>query len=107
MKEKACVLVCVTQQSSCERLIEAGASIAESRGMDLGVINVQPEKNGFTPDPAAIEHLYNVSRKFGADMSYYFSDSPAAVVAAHGVKNNAEIIVTGFPGKELAFCSEN
>lgn len=100
MKGKAHVLVCVTQQSSCERLIEAGASIAKSHDMQLSVINVQPEKDSYSPDPQAMEHLYGVCKKFGAEMNVYFSDAPAVVTAVHAKKNNAKIVTVGFPGEK-------
>lgn len=100
MKGEAHVLVCVTQQSSCERLIEAGASIAKSHDMQLSVINVQPEKDSYSPDPQAMEHLYGVCKKFGAEMNVYFSDAPAVVTAVHAKKNNAKIVTVGFPGEK-------
>lgn len=100
MKGEAHVLVCVTQQSSCERLIEAGASIAKSHDMQLSVINVQPEKDSYSPDPQAMEHLYGVCKKFGAEMNVYFSDAPAVVTAVHAKKNNAKVVTVGFPGEK-------
>ena len=100
MKGKAHVLVCVTQQSSCERLIEAGASIAKSHNMGLSVINVQPERDSYSPDPQAMEHLYGVCKKFSAEMNVYFSDAPVVVTSAYAMKNNVKAITVGFPGEK-------
>lgn len=100
MAEKVCVLVCVTRQISCERLIRAGAAIAEQQGMELKVINVCPEKECSKPDPEAMEYLYTCCKNVGADMDIVFSDNPGMVTAAYAMKNNSRIIVTGFPGEK-------
>ena len=45
-KKQPCVVVCVTPQESCARLIEAGARIAEQEGLPLVVLSVFRESNG-------------------------------------------------------------
>lgn len=100
MAEKVCVLVCVTRQISCERLIKAGAAIAKQQGMGLNVINVCPEKECANLDPEATEHLYACCKEVGADMDIVFSDNPAMITAAYAMKSDSRIIVTGFPGEK-------
>ena len=50
------VLVLVTDQLSCDRLIMAGRRLADAYGCVLEVQNIA--RFGSIPDPAAIEHLY-------------------------------------------------
>lgn len=100
MSRKPCVLVCATSQSSSERLIEAGKSIAESEGLDLRVLNVQPSCSEHALDPEMVESLHRHCKNIGAEMSVYFNDYPDLVAASHARKYNAVNIVTGFPGEK-------
>lgn len=97
MKDKSCVLVCVTPQSECERLIKSGALLAKEKGVALEVLSVFHEKDGFCPNPAVLEELYSCAKEKNAQMSVYFNDSPAIVAAVHAKKKGAVDIVVGFP----------
>ncbi|MBE6771096.1 MAG: hypothetical protein E7547_02995 [Ruminococcaceae bacterium] len=95
-----CVMVCVTPQQSCRRLIEAGARIAKEENLPLAVISVFKEKNGFNANEGgALENLFECAKKVDANMNIYFNDSPALVVAVSAKKNNASTLVTGFPAE--------
>ena len=58
-KLRPTVLVLVTDQRSCDRLILAGRQLADTLGCVLQVQNIA--QFGNTPDPEAIEHLYRTS----------------------------------------------
>ncbi len=95
-----CVMVCVTPQQSCRRLIEAGARIAKEENLPLAVISVFKEKNGFNANEGGtLENLFECAKKYDANMNIYFNDSPALVVAVSAKKNNASTLVTGFPAE--------
>lgn len=97
-KKQSSVIVCVTPQDSCARLIEAGARIAEKENKSLIVLSVFKEKNGLNANEGgALEILYEAARKYNARMSIYFNDSPALVAAIVSKKENASVFVTGFP----------
>ena len=81
MKSKNCVLVCVTPQSKCEQLIRSGSLIAQQYGVPLEVLSVFHERDGFSPDPAVLEDLYECAKNENAQMSVYFNDSPAILAA--------------------------
>lgn len=68
------ILVCVTSQTSCERLIRAGSKLLED-SQQLRVLSIQPrsQANG---NPDALEHLFSVSTDVGAEMAVYYSDNP-------------------------------
>lgn len=95
-----CVMVCVTQQQSCARLIEAGARIAKRENLPLSVISVFKESSGMNAnDGGALENLFACAQKYDASMNIYFNDSPELVVAVAAKKNNASTLVTGFPAE--------
>ena len=100
MKAKSCVLVCVTPQSECERLIKAGALIAKEKELPLEVLSVFHQKDGFNPDPTVLEKLYRCAKEEKAQMSVYFNDSPALVTAVHAKKKGCVDIVVGFPKEQ-------
>ena len=98
--KQPCIMVCVTPQQSCRRLIEAGARIAREENLPLSVISVFKESSGFNANEGgALENLFECAKNFDADMNIYFNDSPALVVAVWAKKNNASTLVTGFPAE--------
>jgi len=71
MKTKK-VMVCVTQQKTCERLIENGYKEIDNDQHELYVIHVVNEKDTFlyeNNDGDALEYLFRVSKKVGADLT--------------------------------------
>lgn len=62
------VMVCVTQQKTCERLILEGYKLINSNDDKLYVIHVVNEREKFLEnddDGEALEYLFNVSKKAG------------------------------------------
>ena len=99
-RKHPCVMVCVTQQESCLRLIEAGARIAKEENLPLSVISVFRESKRMNAnDGGLLENLFVCAQKYNATMNVYFNDSPSLVVAVAAKKNNASILVTGFPAE--------
>jgi K+-sensing histidine kinase KdpD len=107
MLKKACVLVCVTSQPDCERLIRAGKKVADGEGVPLQVVSVQREEECFQPNSEALEHLHQQAKAVDAEMTIYFNDSPAITAAVHAVKEGAVNIVMGFPGENSAHFVED
>ncbi len=97
-EQPANVLVCVTDQPSCRRLILAGAAIAEKLQAPVKVVSVQPAGLVSPRNAEVLQILYNISAKLGADMTVYFSDEAALTVAVHARQTNAIHIVSGAPG---------
>lgn len=97
MKEKGSVLVCVTAQADCERLIRAGYTMADEQNLPLKVCSVLPRESALKPQPEVLERLYRQARDYGAEMTLYFNDNPAITAAVYAKKINAQNIVVGFP----------
>lgn len=99
-KKQACIMVCVTPQQSCQRLIEAGARIAREEKLPLSVISVFKESSGLNANEGGVlEDLFQCTKNYNANMDIFFNDSPALVVAVSAKKNHAATLVTGFPAE--------
>ncbi len=94
---KPSVLVCVTGQYDCDRLIEAGFEKAVENGWELHVLCVHTP----TDDPFAyseeIEHLYRTGKDLGADMTVAFDRNAPRCTADFAKKINARQLITGMP----------
>lgn len=97
---KTRVLVCVTVQRNCERLIRVGAELAGGTEGSLSVVHVARTGQRFLgseDEAAALEYLFQVSRENGADMTLLHSDDVGASIVAMAKKCGAEVIVLGAP----------
>ena len=99
MSKKACVLVCVTSQPDCERLIRAGKKIADGEGVPLQVVSVQRMEECFQPNSDTLERLHQQAKAVNAEMTIYFNDSRAITAAVN--------IVMGFPRENSAHFVED
>ena len=95
-KLRPTVLVLVTDQRSCDRLILAGRQLADTLGCVLQVQNIA--QFGNTPDPEAIEHLYRTSLDAGAIMTVHYSENPEHSLVQLLVEELPHYVVTGMPG---------
>lgn len=100
-RKKASVLVCVTGQRDCDRLILAGKNIAAEMGASLQVLCVQQPAYGFCARSAEIEYLYQTTKEAGAEMTIYFHEDAALIAAGFVKQVNAKHIVTGMPDQEV------
>ena len=92
------ILVCVTGQKSCERLIRRGAELAKEAGVILNVLHVVRTDGsvlGFGNEPEALEYLLRVSVENGASMYVRRSDDVASSIEYAARNENASVIVAG------------
>ena len=95
MKDKATILVCVTGQRDCDRLIRAGRKIADERSIPLQVLCVQPTSSGFETSGEELEYLRQTARDAQAEMTVYFNDEAVLVAVSFVKQIGATHIVTG------------
>lgn len=95
MKDKAAILVCVTGQRDCDRLIRAGRKIADERSIPLQVLCVQPASSGFETNCEELEYLRQTARDAKAEMTVYFNDDAALMAVGFVKQIGASHIVTG------------
>ena len=94
------MLVCVTGQRTCEKLIRAGAQLAAERGGELSVLHVARTGQRFLgseDEAAALEYLFQVSRENGADMNLTHSDDVPGAIVAFARKCGAAAVLIGMP----------
>ncbi len=91
------ILVCVTDQESCGRLIESGRQLADLNDNTLKVICVRPRKMKNWMASDEVEYLYNVSKQLQAEMIIVFHDYAVNAVADFIRSNEVEVVVVGMP----------
>lgn len=103
------VLVCVTGQKTCERLILEGARIAEAEDALLSVLHVAKPDSislGSLKEGEALEYLFRVASEHGADMFMIRSDDVEETIAKQVEKLKVNTLVmgrtTGVKGKNVS-----
>ena len=93
------IMVCVTQQKTCERLILKGYELKNSHEDKLYVIHVVDEKEKFlqTDDGEALEYLFRVSKNVGADLTVLRSKNTLKTMIDFALDNNITHIIMGNP----------
>ena len=101
--EEKCVMVCVTGQKTCERLIIEGSQRAKVLDAELTVIHVAREGvdllGGSLKEAEALEYLFKMSSEHGAGMMVVRSNEVVPALVSHARKLNAVEIVLGSPRK--------
>jgi len=87
------VLVLVTNQASCERLIRTGASLKQD-GQAVRVLSIQPRSEA-PANSKVMEHLFSVASSVGADMAVYYSDAPVETTRMYIRRYDIRLIVVG------------
>ncbi len=91
------ILVLVTNQFQCERLIRTGRKIANLTGTPVYVINVQHRGDKYEANPEALQHLFDVSKHNDAEMKVYFAADPFEQICEIIETYKARHVITGIP----------
>lgn len=91
------VLVCVTDQRACERLIAYGAGVAERAQAELLVLNIQNRTFQADVRSDALEYLFQTSNRYNADMSVFYNADPIRVSNDFISRRNVIQVITGMP----------
>ncbi len=93
------VLVCVTRQHACERLIRAGAGfVMQLGGGQLSVVHVAPHGAGFLGSESegeALEYLFGIAKEHDADMTVLRSGDTVRSLVRHARNKRATHIILG------------
>lgn len=90
------VMVLVTDQFHCRRLITAGRQLADRTGVPLEVVNVTAP--GAEHNPEAMEFLFQASRENNASMTIHYSAHPEHFLGELIRERCPTAVVTGLPG---------
>lgn len=96
------ILVCVTRQKTCERLIKEGARLID-KDEELYVVNVSPDgwsllgKEYKNVDQAAkaLEYLFEISKNYGAHMTVLRSENVEEALVAFLNKKSISTVILG------------
>jgi K+-sensing histidine kinase KdpD len=98
---KESILVCVTGQRNCRRLILAGETVARQRGAELLVLHALGANAPLMGNPderEALNYLYECSAVAGAQMMVRRSENPVLTIAECAREYSAVALVLGTPG---------
>lgn len=92
------VLVCITQQKTCERLIRKAAELNNKVRGDLFVIHVAKNEWNFlgnVKEGEALEYLFGISKSVGANLSVLRSEKIVETIVGFAKDNKIGYIVMG------------
>lgn len=98
MRNKKRIMVCVTQQKSCRRLIEAGGALRRSETDELHVVHVFKENwryFGHLKEADALEYLFDAARDYGAELSVFRSADIEGTLKDYIHKQKITTVVMG------------
>ena len=100
MEDSSCVLVCVTGQRTCDRLIRRGQDISQKFALPLTVLHVRTAYKtmmGNEDVSASLNYLYGLAREAEAEMEILSPDGRdvPTVICAYAKAHNARFLVLG------------
>jgi K+-sensing histidine kinase KdpD len=98
MAAHSCILVCVTRQISCERLIRRGAELAAQNNLALKIVHVAAPGASLLGNPSeseALDFLFTAAKQSGADLSVLRSDNVLETLSRIARDYKASTIVMG------------
>lgn len=98
MNQSRNILVCVTQQKTCERLILKAADLKKDLNGDLFIIHVAKNEWNFldnAKEGEALEYLFSISKSVGANLAVLRSEDIVNSIAAYARENNIGCIILG------------
>ncbi|MDL2258683.1 hypothetical protein LJC42_05970 [Eubacteriales bacterium OttesenSCG-928-K08] len=92
------VMVCVTRQRTCERLIALGKTAAEKSGLPLHVVHaVKTGENilGNVYEGEALEYLFTAAQLSGGELTVIRADNVLEALYEYALAHSAVAIVLG------------
>ena len=95
------VMVCVTQQKTCDRLMKYGHDLTDENGGELFIIHVAPADNKLldgSEDGEALDYLYDKAIEYGANLTVIRSDNIMRTLLDLVDKHSIKQVVMGETG---------
>jgi K+-sensing histidine kinase KdpD len=103
-KRRTQVVVCVTGQRTCARLIQEGAALAKPADGKVSVVHVAEQGAAFlgsASEGEALEYLFRAADEVGADMTVLRAEDVMDTLATFAREREADCVVLGVgPGRE-------
>jgi K+-sensing histidine kinase KdpD len=96
------IMVCVTKQKTCERLINYGEQLKSAENDSLLIIHVSKTDEKFlgnSKESDALKYLYNIAMDRGANLIVLKSDDVQNTLALQVGENNIQKIIVGASDK--------
>ncbi len=96
--EKDIVMVCVTRQRTCARLVECGEEIARARNLPLHIVHaVKTGENflGNAIEGEALEYLFTAAQLAGGSLAMLRADDVEGSLETYAKAHNASVVVLG------------
>ncbi len=100
------IMVCVTKQKTCQRLIEYGKALKTSDDDTMHIVHVAGVDYNFLGDSEegrALDFLYEKAREAGADLLVLKSDDVLETISGVVKDNRIDKIVVGVSREEKGF----
>lgn len=91
------ILVCVTEQKSSRRLIEAGRKLADKADLPLKVICVRSPEHKNWLASEEVENLFDISKNLNAEMIIKFDFNAAEAVSLYIDSEPVMAVLVGIP----------
>ncbi len=104
MKEGKNVMICVTQQKTCARLIKAGTEIQKKLKGEIFVVHVAPigwNILGNSKQGEALDYLFDISKTVGAHMTVLRSSDVVKSIIDFCEKHTINTILLGESGEKF------
>ena len=91
------ILVCVTQQKTCERLIEKALEFLNEKD-SIFIIHVSKNNWSFLDNEKegeALEYLFSIAKSVGANLTVLRSDKIVDTIVAYSLENKINLLVMG------------
>ncbi len=92
------IMVCVTQQKLCKRLIQRAHTLKKHEDDELYVIHVVKEDwkyFGQLKEADALEYLFDSAKEFGATLNVFKAKDIEGTLASFAEKESVDVIVMG------------
>ena len=92
------ILVCVTRQKTCAKLIQKGAQLSKEQNCSLNVIHVVNENDKLLyglSDGDALEYLFEITKEVGANLVVKRSKDVIKTIVSYAEETHCSHIVLG------------
>lgn len=96
------VMVCVTQQKTCDRLIRYGHEVLDGQDGELFIIHVAPKDFkilGSSEEGEALDYLYGKAIEYGANLTVVRSNNILETLLSLVEKNGITHVILGKAGQ--------
>ena len=104
VEQQGAVMVCVTRQRTCARLIQAGEEQAQRLGGPLYIVHAVGLSDNFLGNPyegEALEYLFTAAQLANGELSVLRSDQVATALYEYAKEHDVRCIVMGAsPGQQ-------